>query len=165
MVSLGTGAGITARDMMTTNLVTVREPMRVLEAVRTLLKSKVSGAPVVDEKGHLVGMLSEKDGIKALLRAVHERLPSAIVADVMTREVTTVHESTDMLTIAHLFVTQPVRRVPVVRDDGKLVGQISRRDLLATAVDVWDESPRREAAVLYLSATGRTTPFGGPRRR
>ena len=165
MVALGTGTGTTARDMMKTRLVTVRADMRVLDAVRLLLSNRVSGAPVVDDTGSLIGMLSEKDCIQALLRAVAERLPSSTVADVMTAEVTTVHEGTDMLTVAHMFVTKLLRRIPVVNEAGALVGQISRRDLLATAIEVWDESPSREAAVLYLSATGRTTPFGSPVRR
>lgn len=165
MVAQGSGANVTARQMMTTRLITVREDMRVLDAVRLLLKNRVSGAPVVNEAGRLIGMLSEKDCIQALLRAVNERLPSSMVADVMSTDVVTVHETTDLLTVAHQFVTQPIRRLPVLSEDGRLVGQISRRDLLSVAVDVWDESPNREAAVLYLSATGRTTPFVGYQRR
>ena len=156
---------VAAREMMTARLTTVRADMRVLDAVRLLLKHRYSGAPVVDDGYRLVGMLSEKDCIQALLRAVDERLPSSLVADVMTRGVTTVTESTDLLTIAHMFTTQPLRRIPVVREDGVLVGQISRRDLLEAAVRVWDDSPNREAAVLYLSATGRTTPFAQYMRR
>ena len=156
----GTGISITAREMMTTKLYTVRPHMRVLDAVRMLLKRRVSGAPVVDDDYRLIGMLSEKDCIQALLRAVDERLPSSNVADVMSRDVFTVNEHTDLLTVAHRFTTNPVRRLPVVREDGTLLGQISRRDLLAAAIDVWDEAPNREAAVLYLSATGRTTPPG-----
>lgn len=149
---------------MTTRLITVRPDMRVLDAVKLLLKNRVSGAPVVDERGHLLGVLSEKDCIQALIRAVAERLPSSSVDDVMTKEAVTVHEGTDLLTIAHLFTTRPIRRLPVIDDDGKVVGQISRRDLLSVAVDVWNDAPSREAAVLYLSATGRTTPFAMRRK-
>lgn len=157
-MTLGLGTGLTARDMMTRKLVTVRQDLRVLDAVRMLLKNRVSGAPVVDESNRLIGMLSEKDCIHALLRAVAERLPSSLVADVMSTEVTTVDETTDLLTVAHLFVTRPLRRIPVLAHDGRLLGQISRRDLLRSAVDVWDEAPNRQAAVLYLSATGRRPP-------
>ncbi|MEM6926627.1 MAG: CBS domain-containing protein, partial [Myxococcota bacterium] len=81
-MSIGTGTGVTAREMMTGNLFTVREDMRVLKAVRSLLKHRVSGAPVVDDQGRLLGMLSERDCIHALVRAVVERLPSSYVRDV-----------------------------------------------------------------------------------
>jgi len=167
-MAVGTGTTITAGEMMTKKVVTVREDMRVLDAVRLLLKNRVSGAPVVDGDYRLIGMLSEKDCIRALLRAVSERLPSSYVRDVMTSEVFTIEEEADLLSIAHLFTTKPLRRIPVVGRDGTLLGQISRRDLLSSALDVWDESPSREAAVLYLSATGceaRDTPFGGRRAR
>ncbi len=164
MTMVNDAAGPSAADMMTRRVITVREDMRVLDAVRLLLKNRVSGAPVVDPRNRLVGMLSEKDCIHALLRAVQERLPSSLVRDVMSRDVLSVPETADLLSIAHLFTTRPVRRLPVISDDGLLLGQISRRDLLAAAVKVWDDAPSREAAVLYLSATGRTTPFGGARR-
>ncbi len=164
-MSVGTGTGITAREMMTRELLTVDKDTRVLEAVRLLLKHRVSGAPVVDEEGRLIGMLSERDCIHALVRAVAERLPSSYVRDVMSTDVLTIADSADLLTIAHLFVTRPVRRIPVISEEGRLIGQISRHDLLASAVAVWDEAPCRQSAVLYLSATGRETPFGGQRRR
>lgn len=163
-MSVGTGTGVTARDMMTKKVITVRKDMRVLDAVRLLLKNRLSGAPVVDDDYRLIGMLSEKHCIQALVRAVSERLPSSNVADVMDSEVFTVSATADLLSIAHLFVTKPLRRIPVVDHDNRLLGQLSRRDLLASAVDVWDEAPNRQAAVLYLSATGRTTPFGRHRR-
>ncbi|MEO0601733.1 MAG: CBS domain-containing protein [Myxococcota bacterium] len=150
---------------MTGTLFTVREDMRVLAAVRSLLKHRLSGAPVVDDQGLLIGMLSERDCIHALVRAVVERLPSSYVRDVMTTDVLTISESADLLSIAHIFVTRPMRRIPVVDEERHLVGQISRHDLLATAVAVWDEAPSRQAAVLYLSATGRVTPFHHHGRR
>ncbi|MEO0600325.1 MAG: CBS domain-containing protein [Myxococcota bacterium] len=164
-MSVGTGTGISARDMMKKKVITVRQDMRVLDAVRLLLKNRVSGAPVVDDEYRLIGMLSEKDCIQALLRAVAERLPSSNVQDVMTTDIFTVTDGTDLLTIAHHFVTKPLRRIPVVDERNVLIGQISRRDLLNSALDVWDEAPSRQAAVLYLSATGRETPFGGRARR
>ncbi|MBX2799095.1 MAG: CBS domain-containing protein [Myxococcales bacterium] len=148
----------TARHMMTTRLHTVRSDQPVLDVVKLLLKQRVSGAPVVDDRYHLVGMLSEKDCIQALLRAVSERLPSSQVRDVMSPEPVTVSPDADLLTVSHLFVTRPMRRLPVVSEEGLLLGQISRRDLLQAAVEVWDRAPSREAAVLYLSATGQRAP-------
>lgn len=156
-MNMGRQTPPTARDIMITRVKTVKPDDRVFDAVQLLLKHKVSGAPVVDADGTLVGMLSEKDAIHALMRAVVDRLPSHRVADVMTRKLLTVDEDAHMLTVAHLFLDNPVRRLPVVRQ-GKLVGQISRRDLLAKAVSIFDDRPNRQAAILYLSATGATPP-------
>jgi CBS domain-containing protein len=152
-MKFGTGANnqIVARDMMVTRLHTFGPDERVYTVVRKLLKYGVSGAPVVDKDHNLVGILSEQDCIHALLRALHSRLPSATVADAMTSEPITVTADADFLTVAHLFVKTRVRRIPVVAGP-KLLGQISRRDLLKAATRVFDKSPDRDAALLYLSA-------------
>jgi CBS domain-containing protein len=152
-----TRAAPVARDFMIRRVRTVRPDDRVYDVVKMLLRHRVSGAPVVDASGLLVGVLSEKDAIQALMRAVVDGLPSHHVRDVISTDLITVEEDTHLLTVAHLFLSKPVRRLPVVRD-GKLVGQISRRDLLAKAVDIFDDKPDREAAVLYLTATGATPP-------
>ena len=149
---------LTARDMMTTRLKTVRADDRVYDAVRMLLDNGISGAPVVDENRNLIGILSEKDCTQALMRAVVHGLPSSLVKDVMTTHVVSVPPDAHLLTVSHIFLNRPIRRIPVV-EDGKLVGQISRRDLLKHAVSVFDTAPDRTAAVLYLSAIdGRKLP-------
>ena len=153
-----TGAiGVTAKDMMVTSLRTVRADQRVSDAVKLLLKYSISGVPVIDEKHHLVGVISEKDCIRALMRAVHDRLPPSLVQDVMSTDPITITEDTHLLTVAHHFLTKPIRRLPVV-DNGRLVGQISRRDLLRSASRVFDIAPDRDTAVLYLSALERRPP-------
>ena len=144
-------SGLCARDMMITRVKTVRPDTQVIDAVNMLLKYGFSGAPVLDESGALVGILSEKDCIQALMRAVVERLPSSQVKHVMTKEVITITPDTHVLTIAHMFLNKPIRRLPVV-ENGQLVGQISRRDLLKHAAAVFEKAPNRGAAVLYLSA-------------
>jgi CBS-domain-containing membrane protein len=147
-----------ARDMMSVRIHTVAAEDRVYAAVQTLLKKRVSGAPVVDQNNRVIGILSEKDCIQAMLRAINDRLPPSLVRDVMTTSVVTAKPDDDLLSIAHIFLTRPIRRIPVVDEQGKLLGQISRRDLLAAASRVFDEAPSRDAAVLYLSATGRQAP-------
>ena len=137
---------------MTRDVVTLRPEQRTYDAVQTLLKRRISGAPVIDEGGLLVGVFSERDSIQALLRAVHERLPASRVGDHMSTDLVTVGESTTLLTIAHLFLTHTVRRLPVISDEGRLIGLISRRDLLKAASKVMDAAPTREEALLYLSA-------------
>lgn len=143
---------------MTRRVKTVRADDRVYDAVQMLVAHGISGAPVVDAKGHLIGMLSEKDCIQALMRAVVHRLPSSKVSDVMDRNLTSVREDAHFLTITHLFLYEGLRRIPVVDDDGRLIGQISRRDLLAKAMQIFEKAPTREAAILYLSAFEGTIP-------
>ena len=150
-------AGLCVREMMITRVKTVRPDTWINDAVKTLLKHGFSGAPVVDGSGKLVGILSEKDCIQALMRAVVERLPASQVKDVMTEKVITVTPDTHVLTVAHLFLNNPIRRLPVV-ENGKLVGQIRRRDLLKHSLNVFEHSPSRSAAILYLSAVDGSRP-------
>lgn len=143
--------GLTAKEMMTKRLVTLQPEQQVYDAVQLLIKKGISGAPVVDSQYRLVGILSEKDCIQTLVQAIHHRLPSSKVKDVMSTSITSVTSDADFLSISHLFLTKPVRRIPVLNGT-VLVGQISRRDLLATAVKVFKTAKNREAALLYLSA-------------
>lgn len=149
--------GVSAKDMMVTRLKTVGPDERVSTVVRMLLDNRISGMPVVDEDRRLIGMVTEKDCIKALMREVHHHMPPALVSEVMTKDVIDVHEDDHMLTIADIFLLKPIRRLPVTRG-GLLIGQISRRDLLAAANRVIDQSTSREAAILYLSALGEPPP-------
>ena len=142
---------VTARDIMVSRLHTTQPDQRVFTVVKSMLKHKISGLPVVDSDYTLVGVISEKDCLEALMRAIHHGLPASTVGEVMTKELITVEESTPFLTIAHIFSTKRIRRLPVVRGS-KLVGQISRRDALAAATHVFENAPNRSAAVLYLSA-------------
>ncbi|MCB9666349.1 MAG: CBS domain-containing protein [Alphaproteobacteria bacterium] len=147
-----------ARDLMQTSVRTVRPDDRVYDTVKMLVRKGLSGAPVVDADRRVVGMLSEKDCIKALVHAVVERLPSHLVEHVMSRDVRTVLPETHYLTVAHLFLQHPIRRLPVVDGEGRLVGIIGRSDLLKHAIDVFEAAPSREAAILYLSAFEGTIP-------
>jgi predicted transcriptional regulator len=142
---------ITARHMMPKRLWVVKPDETVRNSVRMLLKHRISGAPVVDSQSHLIGILSERNCIQALLRAVVDRLPPSLVRDVMTEPAITVGPDTGLLTIAHLFQSHPVRRIPVI-EHGRIIGQIGRRDLLRTACKTFDAAPNRESAILYLSA-------------
>jgi len=120
-----------ARDIMTRKLVTLSPDTGIYDAIERLVGNRISGAPVVD-RGLLVGILSEKDCLNVLLHlAVHELPNFKRVSDYMTRDVHTVDEDLDILSVGTLFVTHPFRRLPVVDRRGLLVGQISRRDVLA----------------------------------
>lgn len=129
------------RDYMQTNLVTVREDVELLRAVRTLIDHHLSGMPVVDGSGRLVGMLTERDCIRTVLQAGYHDESGGPVSRCMTREVKTMHPADNLMDAAELFAESPLHRCPVV-EDGRLVGLISRRDVLgAFTQEPWFAGP------------------------
>jgi CBS domain-containing protein len=123
---------LTARDIMATSLVTLRPQDSVFHAIRVLLGKRISGAPVVDENGAMIGILSELDCLRVLssdeFYAGHQE-ESGTVKHFMTGAGLTIPPDLDLYAIAHYFLTTPVRRLPVI-ENGRLVGQVSRRDVL-----------------------------------
>ena len=119
----------TVQEYMARNIVSFSPSMDVYEAVDMLIKNRVSGAPVVDSDGRVVGVLSEKECLKLLNDSVYHSMPMGSVADYMATEFETISPEDDIFKAAHSLHDKTRRRMPVVRD-GRLVGQISRRDLL-----------------------------------
>jgi CBS domain-containing protein len=111
---------VTVRDIMTGEVATVAPEMPVENAARMLFSQSISGMPVVDDDGKLVGVVTEFDIIAK---------EGATVADIMTTDVVTVSEDTDAETVAQILTSRRVRRVPVVHD-GAVVGIVSRSDLV-----------------------------------
>jgi CBS domain-containing protein len=123
----------TARDLMARNLVTLVPETLLFDAIAILLGNDISGAPVVDRDGRLVGLLSEFDCLRVIAAGeFHDYgyYAETTVADVMTHASHTIDPSLDLWAIAAEFVRHRVRRLPVL-ENGKLIGQVSRRDLLA----------------------------------
>ncbi|MEA1881949.1 MAG: CBS domain-containing protein [Candidatus Marinimicrobia bacterium] len=116
-------------DIMTKKLVTFRPDTNVLEAINTLLKHKISGAPVVDGQGNIVGILSEIDCMETLIQDSYYHDTRGSVNEFMSENVTTVDAEMGIVDLAEFFVQKHFRRLPVM-DHGKLVGQVSRRDVL-----------------------------------
>ena len=122
-----------ARDLMVRKLVTFRPETPIHEAISQLLRSKISGAPVVGENGELLGLLSEFDCLKAVASGEFFDEDSAYagdtVADLMTADCHSISPDMGLYAITSSFVTLGVRRLPVV-ENGRVVGQVSRRDVL-----------------------------------
>lgn len=125
-------------DYMSRKLLTFKPTTNVVEAMGTLLENKISGAPVVDEDGRLVGILSEVDVMEVVIQDSYYNEGAGIVADYMRRQVDTVTPDTDIYSLAERFRQEHRRRYPVVKN-GRLVGQISRRDVLRAAWDFMTE--------------------------
>ncbi len=143
---------ITAKDFMVTRLVTLKPEMDVHAAVNLLLKNRISGAPVVDAQHTFMGVFSEKCSMHVILDAAYEQLPTNEVRAFMDTEAKTIRPDTDLLSIAQVFLLTNYRRLPVVEEDGQLVGQVSRRDVLRAAMKEIDFKPARENSFLYISA-------------
>jgi len=120
---------VKAGDYMTASLVTFSPDMEILRAIALLVEKRISGAPVVDEHGNLVGVLSEQDCMRVALNAGYHEEYGGRVSEFMSTEVETVDAETSILELAEKFVNARYRRYPVL-EDNRLVGQISRRDVL-----------------------------------
>ncbi len=134
---------IKAKAFMTTNVVSLREDQTLGEAIKLLVSKKLSGVPVLgahgkDSRGKLVGILSEFDCMKVLVASSfhQEGMPAMRpVSELMSTDLHSVTPDTDLYSIAHIFTTKRIRRVPVV-DGDRLVGLISRRDVMRVMGDM-----------------------------
>jgi predicted transcriptional regulator len=120
---------LNAANIMTKKLITFTPETQVLNAINTLISCRISGAPVLDEEGNLMGMLSEIDCMETYVQSAYHNEMGGLVKDFMSTEVKTISSSMGIVDLAEYFLETHFRRLPVV-DNGKLVGQISRRDVL-----------------------------------
>jgi len=126
------------KDYMTKNVSTFAPELDISEAIQFLNKHKISGAPVVDDRGNLVGMLSEQDCLKvALQSSYYEDQVGGSVSEYMTAPVKTVGDSASVVDLADKFIKSSFKRYPVLDEDGNLVGQISRSDVLRAMDKLW----------------------------
>jgi CBS domain-containing protein len=118
---------ICARDVMSRSVATIREDANVVDIIRHLVENRVTGLPVVSEDRRLLGIVTEKDILEILLHDKDVREKTA--KDVMTTEITCFDENEDLMKIFKCLVESNFRRVPIL-SDGKLVGIISRADII-----------------------------------
>jgi CBS domain-containing protein len=121
---------IVVDDFMTTHLATANPDMELLSLVDLLLIQGISGAPVVDGDGKLVGMISEQDCLRAILVGTYQGDIGGRVGDVMTAPVETIQLGANIVEVAERMLETNRRRFPVIDSEANLRGQISRRDLL-----------------------------------
>jgi CBS domain-containing protein len=121
---------------MSTDLVTFTPDTDIHRAVGMLLENRISGGPVVDERGRLVGILSSKDCLRVVFSASYHKEPGGTVSDFMSRDVKTVDADANIVEVAEMFVKGPYRRFPVM-ENGQLAGQLSRHDILKAIGDLW----------------------------
>lgn len=140
-----------AKDIMTKEVITVKPETTIEELARLLMKQQISGAPVVDDKGKIVGIVTENDlisknsrlHIPTILRLFDAYIPlgtskmesdirkmaASTVEDICTKEIITVDEEASVEYIATIMTEKRIHILPVVRE-GKLVGIIGKKDMI-----------------------------------
>lgn len=137
------------QNVMSKKVITIPSGSNLKEAARILIKHKISGAPVLDREGGLIGIISEKDLFKALFPGLHELLADIklwlyhqeiedrtkdtekiIVNDIMTREVLTIEPDAPVMRAGSIMLTRGVHRLVVYdRHEKRIVGMVSRGDI------------------------------------
>lgn len=137
------------KEIMTKEVVSVSPQDNVLEALRILSKMQISGLPVMDKEGKLVGMFTEKEVLSFILpsyiekvgKFIYEENPKSTkrkfselskiqVSQIMRKDVVTTSEETTLCEAARVMLTQKARRIPVLDKSGKVVGISARQDIL-----------------------------------
>jgi CBS domain-containing protein len=117
-------------DFMTRDVVTLRRDMEILRALVILVDYKISGAPVTDRSGRLYGILTEGDFMRVALHGAYHGEPGGRVEEYMTRDVETVRKGDSLMGLAERFIETDYNRFPVVDASNRVIGIISRRDVL-----------------------------------
>ena len=140
----------TAADLMTGLSVTLSPTTNIRAAIRSLLKHRITGAPVVDATGGLVGFLSEKDCLRAFAEENDAALSTLTVRNYMSAPTTSITPATNLYDIVGLLLKMPFRRLPVLDREGRPIGQVARADAMRAILANRDNQ--------YLYGAPATTP-------
>ncbi len=143
---------VTAKEIMNTKVITVDENAKLSDVIELLVSNNISGAPVVNKSGMLVGMITEEDLINSRKREwaiprlalygiwrVPERLLEdaykegckLTAADIMTRKVITAEPDALIKNLAQTMINKHINRIPIVDEDDNIIGIVSRADILS----------------------------------
>jgi CBS domain-containing protein len=156
------------KDAMKTEVIKFKSTDKIIDVAQVLREKNISGAPVVDEKDHVIGIISEGDIIRLLevhspkinlilpapldlielpVRMKHEfdevaedmkRAGSIVIGEIMTKKVITISDDKNISDAAEIMDSNDVKRLPVVDEKGKLLGILTRGDLIAALVKTND---------------------------
>jgi len=119
---------------MATDLITFKPDDEIGYVINNLMENEISGAPVLNEKKQLVGIISEQDCLRVIIDSVYHNHPISkhLVQEYMNKNIISVSVDDDVVHVANLFLKHRFRRFPVVKN-GILKGLVSKRDILAAA--------------------------------
>lgn len=122
---------VSVSDYMTRRLITFHPEQTMEQVIQILLDKRIAGGPVVDDDNNLCGIISEGDCLKEVVRGKYNSTPSLSgkVKEHMSVNVKTTTPDTNIFEVAQMFLTMKLRRFPVL-EYGKLVGQISQKDVM-----------------------------------
>jgi len=124
-------------EYMTKKLITFSPETDISEVIESLLTNKITGAPVLNEKNELVGLIDDKDCLKVLVGNAYHDGPSANnVGFYMSKTTKSIPIDATIVDAANIFLSTSFKRLEVMDDNGKLAGQISRRDVLRAIHDM-----------------------------
>lgn len=120
-------------DVMTSDVITVRPGTTITEAARLMFRNRISGLPVCDDEACLIGMITEADFLRLEVARHNETMMEAVetVAQVMTQNVTTIGPAVPLADAARVMVYEDINRLPVVDGESRMLGIISRLDVVA----------------------------------
>ena len=123
---------------MANKLITFTKDTEILVVIESLLKNKITGAPVLDEKGVVLGIIDDKDCLNVVYSSAYNNYPVGLetVENYMSTIMKSITPETDVVEAASIFLRTTYKRLLVLDDEGKLVGQISRRDVLRAVKDL-----------------------------
>tara|TARA_B110000014_G_scaffold183907_1_gene132967 strand:+ start:984 stop:1391 length:408 start_codon:yes stop_codon:yes gene_type:complete len=128
------------KEFMAENLITFSPNTPIELAMESFLDNKISGAPITNEEGQLVGVLSEKDCMRTLFESSYYNNLGGYVKEYMSTNITTVNVHQTLSNVVDQFMKSRYRRFPVM-EGTKLVGQISRRDVIRAIMKLSKETP------------------------
>jgi CBS domain-containing protein len=143
---------ITAKQLMNTSVITIGKDEDIYEAMRMMALNNITGLPVVDDEGALVGIVTEKDILARLYNRLEDTgldRATGNVEESMTRHIVCFHPEDSLSDIAECLSTNTFRRVPIL-DNGKLVGIISRRDVIRYLRDLQQQDEVLKDSILEL---------------
>lgn len=126
---------LTVSDYMTRDLITFTPDQTIESVMQALINHRISGGPVINEKRELIGIISESDCIKQISESRYYNMPmqDMTIEKYITKNVDTIDGNLNIFDAAGIFSKSPRRRFPIV-ENGKLVGQISQKDVLKAAM-------------------------------
>jgi predicted transcriptional regulator len=133
-------------EFMDKKFVTLHADYDVYKAIDIFLEKGVTSSVVVDDNDKVVGILSEKDCLKLMTKGSYYQLPSAKVGDFMTKDVFCAPPYTDVFKVADIFINNNFRRLIITDEDSRVIGQITRHDMLRTIKQLKKEEKEKKIA-------------------